>query len=170
MSSYITNELPMKITHVDGTTLYIGIGPLGFVYLVTMVSSAVNAGQVICAEGANCVIPRQDYTASDTIPKQHLRGVIGTATNTLGPTLGVAIEKCASNANGEVIRVAGAGSIVAVETTANGTLGQYCNRAAAGQVTPAGTVTPMIGAGFVAKIGSITGGTGNKLGMLVQPL
>lgn len=167
MSGYITFEIPLKITAADGTIIWVGVGPLGMVYEVMMVSVAISAGQIVVADPTNSVVPRMDYTSSDTVPKQLLRGLQGTATTTLGVTLGVAIDKCASDASGVQIRVAGLGSIVAVETTANGTAGQYCVRAAAGQVTPAADRTALITCGHVVKIGSISGGSGNKLGMLV---
>lgn len=174
MSGFMTHETALKITGPDGTLLHIGIGPLGMVYEVMMVSQAVNAGQVICAQGANCVVPRMDYVAADVASgesaiKQKLVGVIGTAVVTLGPTLGVAIDKCASDAAGVQIRVAGKGSVVATESTANGTLGQYCLRAAAGQVTPAATIsTALIECGWVLKVGNLSGGSGTKIGMLVS--
>lgn len=171
----IATDFPMQITGPGGTSIWIGTGPLGMVYEVVMISQTVTAGQVICAQGANNIIHRPDYVAADIVAgttslKQRLAGVIGTATTTLGPTLGVALEPCTSTAAGAVIRVAGVGSVVAVQTTANGTLGQYCVRAAAGQVTPANTAAAMIGVGLVAKVGPLTGGGGvNHLGVLVQP-
>jgi hypothetical protein len=169
MSGFVTHELALKVTGPDGAILWVGVGPLGMVYEVMMVSVAMVPGQVVVADPTNTIIPRMDYVAADTIPKQLLRGLQGTATVTLGATLGVAIDKCASDAAGIQIRVAGTGSIVAVETTVSpGTVGHYCNRATAGQVTPAATVTALIGCGVLAKVSNIAGGSGNKIGMLVS--
>ena len=167
MSGYMAHEILLRVTGPDGAVQWVGIGPLGVVYEVMIVSQAVAAGIVIVADPSTTIIPRPDYLATESAPKQLLRGLIGGVSTTQGATLGVSIDACASDAAGVQIRVAGVGSIVAVAATANGTAGQYCDRGAAGAVTPISTVTALIQVGYVAKVGNLSGGTGTKLGMKI---
>lgn len=169
MGAEITLVNALKIVGGDGTVQWVAANQLGRVYKA-VATSAITQGQALQLDSAGAnplVIPRQDYLATESAPAEYTPCKPLDATKTNGPPIGVALTKAAAAAQ---VAVAGPDSIVAVKANAAGAVGNLLVGSvavAAGSVLSQGTAAPGLTLG-VQTLGSITGGAGTQVGVLVS--
>ena len=165
-TAHVSYIKPLKITGPDGSVVYAHGNTIGHYYWA-IASEAITQGMGVMLDPTNSIIPRLDYISTDTVPDEVTKVLKSTATTTAGVPFGVALTKAAS---GGVVLVAGNGSIVAVKVNAAGNVGDYLMGSvavAAGSLIANAAGTASLIYGNQCK-GSITGGSGTQVGILVN--
>ena len=164
-TAHVSYIKALKITGPDGSVVYAHGNTIGHYYWA-LASEAITQGMGVMLDPAG-IIPRLDYISTDTVPDEVTKVLKSTATTTAGVPFGVALTKAAS---GGVVLVAGNGSIVAVKVNAAGNVGDFLMGSvvvAAGSLIANAVATASLVYGNQCK-GSITGGSGTQVGILVN--
>ena len=167
-------EIPLRVIGPDGTTvLWQGSGWLGVVHVGKAIT-AVTAAAEVNLVAASLIIQASDLAASATFGANVL--AVQNAPVTPPMLVGVALNAAAA---GEMVSIAGNGSIVPVLTSAvTHTVGQHAIAAAVGALAASAatpSVSPAQSLGFCVKNRGVTAqpsatdtGTNTRAGYLVS--